>query len=132
MDWFKRIAASELVDQPLVRVTNRQGMGLMNNQALDRMRLSDDEENELMELMDYGLRQPRDVPYDAVFFFTEDGFRRHQRLIRLLRKASTGGYAEHRIRFTGVPLWISDDGQVAISKDDYERARAGSHGDKGL
>lgn len=117
MYWFRKIA-NTMADQVLIRVTNRNGMGLMNNQAIDRMRLSDDEEEELVHLMDLGLSQPRGVPSDAVFFFTEEGFKRHARLVRLLRKASTNGYMEHRIRYTGTPLWASSDGQVAIRPEE--------------
>jgi len=117
MHWFRKFA-EVMSDQPLVRVTNRSGMGLMNNQAIDRMRLSDDEEEELVHLMDLGLAQPRGVPSDAVFFFTEEGFKRHARLIKLLRKASTNGYLEKRIRYTGTPLWVSSDGQVAIRSEE--------------
>jgi len=119
MRWFRKIAHA-MVDQSLVRATNRSGMGLMNNQAIDRMKLSDEEEDELVHLMDLGLSQPRGVPSDAIFFFTEDGFRSHSRLVRLLRKASIDGYVEHRIRYTGTPLWASNDGQVAIRPEEVK------------
>ena len=120
MRWFRRTA--QAMDEVLVRVTDRNGVGLMNNQALDRMRLSDDEDEELLTLMDYGLQQPRGVPAGAVFFFTEDGFARPSRLVRLLRKASTNGYVERRVRYVGTPLWRSTDGQVAISPEDFSKS----------
>ncbi len=67
------------------------GTGLMNNAGLDRMQLSDEEEFELVDLLDFGLNQPRDVPYGSVFAFTKDGMAEHSRLLELLTKASKTG-----------------------------------------
>ena len=98
-----------------IRYVHKDGLGLMNNQGLDRSKLSDDEESELIELMDFGLQQPRDVPAGAVFAFTPDGVRRHARLIELLAKASRKGVRKTRLSAKDFSVvWQSDDGQAAL------------------
>jgi hypothetical protein len=96
------------------RYVHRNGMGLMNNGGLDRSRLTDDEEGELVDLMDFGLQQPLHVQR-ALFAFTEEGRVRHARLIAVLKKASVFGVRVQRLpadKYTVV--WESDDGQVAL------------------
>ena len=44
--------------------------------------------SELTDLWDFGLQQPIDVPSDAQFAFTLEGEKQHERLIKLLSKAS--------------------------------------------
>lgn len=73
--------------------------GLMNNQVLDRSKLSDDQEFELAELMDFGLEQPRDVDAGDSFYFTESGNVKHKRLISLLKKAAIG-------KVTKTEVWV--------------------------
>ena len=75
------------------------GKGLMNNQVLNRSKLSDDEEFELIELMDFGLQQPRDLDAGDVFYFTESGNVKHKRLISLLKKAAIG-------KVTKTEVWV--------------------------
>lgn len=98
------------------RYIHKDGFGLMNNQGLNRAKLSDDEEFELIEKMDFGLRQPpRDLwPVKGVFFFTEEGKQKHARLIELLKKASKSGVVEIKATYIGEPLWESSDGQIYL------------------
>jgi hypothetical protein len=111
-----KVSSKQYVNEPLIRITDRNGTGLLNNKVLNYNKLNDDEEQELIELMNYGLEQPSEVPNTAIFYFTESGFSQHKRLIDLLKKASKNGYIENRIDFSGIPIWESDDGQVAIKK----------------
>jgi hypothetical protein len=97
----------------VVRYETKSGRGLMNNEALDRSRLTDDEEFELDELMDFGLEQPRDVQGGALFAFTEDGEKQHKRLLQLLKKASKEKVVRKTYNITD-PAWESSDGQVAF------------------
>ena len=97
------------------RYIHRNGLGLMNNQGLNRSRLNDDEEAELVDLMDFGLEQPLLVPNDAIFAFTEEGKRRHLRLINLLKKASIYGVTMQKLPGVNYQvIWDSADGQVAL------------------
>jgi len=97
------------------RYIHRNGLGLMNNQGLNRSRLNDDEEAELVDLMDFGLRQPIQVPNDAIFAFTEEGKRRHLRLINLLKKASIYGVTMQKLPGVNYQvIWDSGDGQVGL------------------
>lgn len=87
----------------------------MNNQGLNRDRLNDDEELELVDLMDFGLRQPTQVPNGAIFAFTEEGRRQHLRLINLLKKASIYGVKAQKLSSDKYRvIWDSGDGQVAL------------------
>jgi len=110
MRWFKTAQSN------FIRYVHLDGTGLMNNSSLDRMKLSDDEEFELIDLMDLGLQQPLDVPSEAMFAFTEEGASRHKRLIELLSKASISGGVKtisldpHQYDVA----WSTDDGQVAL------------------
>jgi hypothetical protein len=108
-------AVEPIEPRKLIRITDKKGRGLMNNQALNRDKLTDDEEAELVDLMDFGLQQPRDVPAGAVFYFTESGFAQHGRLIELLKKAAKFGYVETVVESTAPVVWESGDGQVAIA-----------------
>ena len=113
-----RLAKTILAGETFVRYVHRDGKGLFNNSSLDRMKLNDDEEFELVELNDLGLTQPRNVPSNVIFAFTEEGERRHSRLIELLTKASIRGV--RRIELDGEDydvVWESGDGQVALVKD---------------
>lgn len=98
------------------RFVHRDGRGLMNNGSLDRMRLSDDEEEELIDLFDFGLRQPpRGLDHRSVFAFTQEGIEEHARLIELLTKASTSGVVQLSLPADEWDVvWRSDDGQVAL------------------
>lgn len=97
------------------RYIHRNGLGLMNNQGLDRNRLTDDEEAELVDLMDFGLRQPIQVPNNAIFAFTEEGKKRHSRLINLLKKASIYGVSMQKLPISNYRvIWDSGDGQVGL------------------
>lgn len=98
-----------------IRYVHQNGLGLMNNQGLDRMRLDDDEEFELIDLLDFGLQQPIEVPAGAVFAFTEEGAREHARLIELLTKASKTGVRKEVLDPQAYDVvWQSQDGQVAL------------------
>ena len=103
----------------LVRYVHNDGRGLLNNQSLDRMKLTEDEENELMDVMDFGLQQPARST-TGQFYFTPEGDRQHARMIELLTKASKSGVQKREVRYTGTPNWESFDGQVAIDPDDLE------------
>jgi len=97
------------------RYIHRNGLGLMNNQGLDRSRLTDDEEFELIELLDFGLEQPRNVPSGAIFAFSQDGVARHRRLLELLKKASMSGVRVQKLPASDYDVvWTSTDGQVAL------------------
>ena len=97
------------------RYVHRNGMGLMNNQGLNRDRLSDDEEADLVDLMDFGLRQPIQVPSGAIFAFTEEGRQQHLRLINLLKKASVYGVTMQKLPSDKYRvIWNSGDGQVGL------------------
>lgn len=105
-----------LENSEMYRYIHNNGQGLMNNQALDRMKLSDDEEAELVELLDFGLEQPRSVPAGAIFAFTPEGVQKHRRLINLLKKASTSGVRKMVLKKPEnyEVVWRSGDGQVAL------------------
>ena len=105
------------LDISFTRYIHSDGRGLMNNSSLDRSKLSDDEEFELIDLMDFGLEQPRDIPAGCIFAFTEEGSIKHKRLIELLSKASvSGGIKEISIDPSQYDVvWTSSDGQVALS-----------------
>ena len=90
------------------------GIGLLNNQVLDRSKLTDDEEFELVELMDFGLRQPIGVS-NATFLFTSEGILKHKRLLKLLTKCAKGKVKKETILYSAKDIvWKSDDGQIAI------------------
>jgi len=98
-----------------IRYTTSDGTGLMNNRVLNRDLLNDDEDAELIELMDYGLQQPIDVPSEAVFAFTQSGVKRHQRFIQLLTKAAGFDVEEDWLDPNEYEIvWESTDGQVAL------------------
>ena len=109
MNWYKK--AQQVTKA--IRFTHANGMGLLNNQGLDRDKLTDDEEFELIEEMDLGLRQPP-LGTQGIFYFTEEGEKRHARMIDLLSKASITGAIRTEIYFKGNPLWQSDDGQITL------------------
>lgn len=106
----------ETISLPIYyRYIHRNGMGLMNNQGLNRSRLTDDEESDLVDLLDFGLRQPLNVPANSIFAFTEEGRRRHTRLVNLLKKASIFGVVMQRLQGDKYNVvWDSGDGQVAL------------------
>jgi hypothetical protein len=100
------------------RYIHKDGRGLMNNSSLNYEKLDDDEYAEVEE--EYlGLQQPpRELHgQEIIFVFTQDGEKKHQRLIQLLSKASKRG-----IRREETPLdqyeiiWQSTDGQIGLKK----------------
>jgi len=101
---------------PYYRYVHNNGAGLMNNQALDYMKLSDEEEAEVVDGYT-GLQQPTSarVPAGAIFAFTEEGRRKHARLLNLLKKASKYGVRVSRLPAAKYDvIWVSSDGQVAL------------------
>ena len=102
----------------IVRHTHANGLGLLNNGGLDRMKLTDDEESELIDVMDFGLQQPRGAT--GVFFFTLAGEKQHTRMLELLTKASITGVVRKEYVLRGEPTWESDDGQLAVEDGGYD------------
>jgi len=99
-----------------VRYTDKKtGGGLMNRSNLNLDKLTDDEHSELVDLWDFGLQQPLEVPSDAKFAFTLEGEQQHERLLELLTKASKNGVVREEIEFVGTPVWASSDGQIAFN-----------------
>jgi hypothetical protein len=98
------------------------GRGLLNNQVLNYDKLSDDEMAEVEVLLPLGLQQPRDVPANATFFFTDEGLSRHARLIELLKKAARGRVTETAAYVPNDPVWTSSDGQVAVVPEQIKSA----------
>ena len=108
------------------------GKGLLNNQVLDYAKLTDDEEAEVVQLLNYGLEQPRGVDSKAQFYFTDEGMKTNARLIQLLRKAAKGPVEEVVVNAPQKPLWSSSDGQIAALASDVTAASKeeyrGEHG----
>jgi hypothetical protein len=121
-------AAEADVGKKVVRYTHADGTGLLNNQGLDRSKLTDDEEQELVEVLDFGLQQPPGARGDGmsgvVFYFTEEGEKKHARLLELLNKASITGVVRTESSYTGSPVWESRDGQVALEPSQLAPAPA--------
>jgi 8-oxo-dGTP pyrophosphatase MutT (NUDIX family)/GNAT superfamily N-acetyltransferase/proteasome lid subunit RPN8/RPN11 len=118
----------EYKDQKLIRYTHKGGGGLLNNSGLDRMKLSDEEEFELVDMMDFGLQQPPSGT-KGVFYFSPEGEKKHARMLELLGKASKRGIVRTEITYTGTPNWVSNDGQFAINPKNaksYEYSESGS------
>lgn len=112
---FRQFLESVQIGDRITRFTHRNGMGMLNRMAFDTSRLSDDEELELPSLLDYGMQQPRDVPPGHKFYFTDEGLKKHAKLIRLISKASIYGGLVKEVRKLDVqPSWVSSDGQIAI------------------
>ena len=103
------------VGDTVVRYTHKDGTGLLNNSGLDRSKLTDDEENELVELMDLGLKQPPEGT-KGTFYFTQEGEKQHGRMLELLGKASKSGIVRTESKLNAEPTWQSDDGQVSVDK----------------
>ena len=101
------------------------GKGLLNNQALDYAKLTDGEEAEIVQLLNYGLEQPRGVDSKAQFYFTDEGMKTNARLIQLLRKAAKGPVEETVVNAPQSPLWSSKDGQIAALASDVTAASNG-------
>jgi len=101
------------VGDTVVRYTHKDGSGLLNNNGLDRSKLTDDEEAELVELMDFGLQQPASGT-SGVFYFTKEGEQKHKRMIDLLSKASKKGVVRSETVLDQEPSWESEDGQIAV------------------
>lgn len=116
MKWHNPLRTAVAEAGSFARYVHLDGNGLMNNKSIDRSKLSDDEDFELIDLMDFGLQQPIDVPVEAVFTFTGEGERGHERLIELLSKASaSGGVRKILLDPSGYDVvWESADGQVAL------------------
>ena len=96
------------------------GKGLLNNQVLDYAKLTDAEEARVIELMNYGLEQPREVGNDGVFYFTEEGLTKNAELIGLLKKAAKGRVKEETVFAPKETMWSSRDGQIAVRSSDVE------------
>jgi hypothetical protein len=98
-----------------IRYTRSDGTGLMHRSAFNMDLLDDDEDQELTELLNYGLRQPIEVPKNAIFAFTQEGVARNQRLLELLTKAAEDDVEEQWLDPNDYEVvWESDDGQVAL------------------
>lgn len=112
-----KISNNEL--HKVVRYTDSRGVGLFNRDTFSMDKLDDDEDQELTELLSYGMQQPKDVPADVLFFFTLDGeqISDNKRLIELLSKASKRGVIRHEFTVKGEPVWKSSDGQVAYKSE---------------
>ena len=106
--------------QRATRFTVR-GKGLLNNQALDYAKLTDAEEAEIVQLLNYGLEQPRGVK-GGVFYFTDEGLTKNARLIELLKKAAKGPVEETTVFAPNKTLWSSRDGQIAVNAGDVKPA----------
>jgi len=89
-NWYKQ-AQSEGDYKKAIRYTHSDGMGLLNNSGLDRMKLTEDEESDLYDLMALGLNQPINAPTTGSWYFTEAGEQQHARMLELLSKASIRG-----------------------------------------
>mgnify|MGYP000014600093 CR=1 FL=1 len=112
---LKRVVRQDTAEPvKIVRYTHADGKGILNNSGLDLSKLNDEEDQELAELRGFGLQQPLEVPPNAVFFFTEEGEKKHSRLLELLKKSSIKGVVRTKSTYTGKPLWQSSDGQVAV------------------
>ena len=114
---LKDTTDADATDMPARRGTRFtvNGRGLLNNQSLDYDKLDDDEMEEVEFLLSLGLEQPRGVPAGAVFYFTDEGLRRHSRLIELLMKAAKSKVDTVTINLPHGVVWESDDGQVAVA-----------------
>ena len=102
----------------VVRYTLADGTGLMNRGAFDTSKLSDNQAQELTELLSLSLNQPLNVKYGDVFTFTPEGEKQHARLIALLKKAATGKVVRTEYTTQAAPTWQSADGQLAFNKGD--------------
>lgn len=102
-------------DGEYVRFTTQSGKGLLNRDAYDMSKLTDSQEMELSELLNYGLQQPRNVPAGSIFYFTKDGEKQNKRLIALLKKAAKEPIVRTVKKIQGNPIWKTSDGQVAFS-----------------
>lgn len=100
--------------------------GLLNNQVLDYARLTDEEEAEVIQLLNYGLEQPRGVSTKAEFYFTDDGLSKNARLIELLKKAAKGPVKETTVFAPKTAVWSSRDGQIAVMPKSVQRIDAGN------
>jgi len=103
------------IGDKIIRYVHKDGTGLLNNTGLDRSKLSDAEEEELMRVMDFGLRQP---PHGTTgtFYFTEAGEKKHAKMLRLLKKASKTGVVRKVTTLQSEPSWQSNDGQIAVDE----------------
>ena len=101
------------IGDTVVRYTHKDGSGLLNNSELDLLRLTDEEQSELVELMDFGLQQPGSGT-SGVFYFTKEGEQKHKRMIDLLSKASKKGVVRSETVLDQEPSWESEDGQIAV------------------
>jgi len=130
--------AQRMVDEA-ARAANQQRVtrftvgnrGLLNNQVLNYDKLSDDEMAEVEVLLPLGLQQPRDVPANATFFFTDEGLIRQNRLIELLKKAAKGRVIETTAYVPNDPVWTSNDGQVAVVPEQIKSANPVTYDEQG-
>lgn len=115
------------IGDTIVRYTHGDGSGLLNNAGLDRSKLTDDEEAELTQLMDYGLQQPASGTR-GTFFFTQEGESRHARMLALLSKASKTGVIRTESKIETEPSWVSFDGQIAVAPRAEDTAQSEGDG----
>lgn len=108
------------------RVGNR---GFLNRSTWAEFKLTEDEINELPELLEYGLEQPRGAT--GKFFFTEDGLKQHSRLIELARKISRPGVIREDGYLFEAPNWESSDGQLSADPNQIKSADPVTRDDAG-
>lgn len=99
-----------------IRYVHKDGKGLLNNQALDYDKLSDDEYFEIEEWM-LKMQQPhRDLHgKEIIFVFTEDGEKKFLPFIKLLKKASKSGVSRKVVSPDAYEIaWESGDGQLGL------------------
>ena len=115
MNWYKKAKQYEQsnIGDIIIRYTHKDGRGLLNNNSLDFSKLNDDEDQELIELRGLGLQQPTQGT-TGTFYFTQQGEIQHKRMIDLLSKASKTGVIRNETQLQTIPVWESDDGQIAI------------------
>jgi hypothetical protein len=104
------------------RYVSRDGVGMLNSEAYNVDKLNDDDASDLEDWLNYGLQQPRDVASDQVFYFTEEGKSINKDALRLLKKAARKGFVEETGFVFGNPSWMTDDGQIAASRDQIKSA----------
>lgn len=98
------------------RLIHTNGMGLLNNQALNYDKLEDDEYFEIEDAM-LGLQQPPSILHgrQITFAFTTEGLQKHRRLIELLSKSSKSAIRKIDINLNSHDIvWASTDGQLGL------------------
>jgi len=102
--------------QNVTRYVHLNGMGILNNAALDYSKLSDSQYESVEEEM-LGMQQPPSFLHgkSAIFAFTPEGEQKHKKLIKLLSKASKTKVIKKILKINQYDIvWTSVDGQVAL------------------